>query len=1106
MQHPELRAADDGSTRPDGSPDVSIAAATSLAWQDSPIGLSFGANKFAEFYNAWITATDFVEQKLSKHDVGPVKDSFAFSPAILREFDAKKPDGVINRFGDNVASLGVLAYDVDGDQVYGEATQRLIGAGYAFAGYSSYSHMRERCEKKTGETKPPAARFRIVIFLARPVVGSVAEMKHVVQSVGRELGIKYDASKVSPESLFYLPRHDGSEESSMHAFIDLSHFDGTPLDPTPFMEAAAQELASIAAKREENRRARAEREAKDSALEEADPTEYVRPSFATPWLEEFRRLCGPFFDIQAFALAYVDGAREGSPVEMPCPNQHNHTDGGDGRPTAYVYNASEDSEHDSPHIGCLHATCKSTMRTWDFVDLICLDQGVTLADALGFATLKGKRRYARYRGLPYRFVRFRGSVCEKKFPKGKSESDEDAKPIIVPITANFDVVGRVEDEHGQNKGTEIEFGDENGRRITYVVRDADLHSDDGKATRAALASIGLKVETNKKNEFNRLMNGLISGRTIVVVSKPGWHRLSTDEPVYLTAAGKVIGAKCSENWRLADGAGAEDRKGEKGTPDGWLTDVVGAAEVSQAWAPHHAFGLMVGIAGPLVTLVGSSSFAFYFQGDSSRGKSTTQHIIAACAGNPKHGEGTAFTCKATVNAVERLAAIANDATLGLDEIGAAPSGFVADFVFSFAGGTGKARMSRDASRVGVRYTWGGIATLSGEASIEAYLNKGRRRGAASEKLTAGGTVRLQTIPFRNRAEARNLATVHGLERALKQNYGHALPEFVRFLIAKGYPLDPTRLRARLDELTEQLARGKTVVEQRAARQFAVVWLAGELAKEAGLLGSIDIEKIIKGWAWAAFVGSDDAQGLSTLERGIEALKSWRISNPQLIDALPFDLAKATKEWEEKKANETAFDPVGEPPKDRPPSKPGFAGTWAWIGPDERGYVLYLLKDRLPEILGDTVAADEIIAELKNRGALWLQNRNTSWAAIPRVGAARHYRIYLKVLEGDLTEDVRVNQEKDNSPVQANQGWSDAIKALEAAPKSPRELKAILSPEAVRAILGRAGMALDGTLCSAALAQTVYVVDEGRYVIKRVGLTQGRGFLFRAERAPADRAA
>jgi hypothetical protein len=206
-------------------------------WRDAPFELSFAERKTSNAHNHKCTARRFVEDKLSKHKELPEKGTYGFSCALIDDTPHVNDKGERkgkNLRNDNAKAWSVLAFDVDGTQSYGDATQKLRDDGAAFCGYSSYSHT---------ESVP---KFRIVIFLRAPYAFDPDDhalacevFSNAYLVVGAHFGLKFDASCKNAASLFYLPSHNDSEEACRTAFCDTAAFEsGEPFDFTPYVEAA----------------------------------------------------------------------------------------------------------------------------------------------------------------------------------------------------------------------------------------------------------------------------------------------------------------------------------------------------------------------------------------------------------------------------------------------------------------------------------------------------------------------------------------------------------------------------------------------------------------------------------------------------------------------------------------------------------------------------------------------------------------------------------------------------------------------------------------------------------------------------------------------------
>src|SRR5262249_10933984 len=117
--------------------------------------------------------------------------------------------------------------------------------------------------------------------------------------------------------------------------------------------------------------------------------------------------------------------------------------------------------------------------------------------------------------------------------------------------------------------------------------------------------------------------------------------------------------------------------------------------------------------------------------------------------------------------------------------------------------------------------------------------------------------------------------VNALKRACATYHGTAGPAFVSFLCNKCGPAGvlAKRLRAELDEATRLLTpEGAGEEAGRVARKFALVWVAGKLACEAGVLpfAAEEVEGAVGVMLgrWLA------VHGMGSMERALEQLRSF----------------------------------------------------------------------------------------------------------------------------------------------------------------------------------------------------------------------------------------
>jgi hypothetical protein len=177
-------------------------------------------------------------------------------------------------------------------------------------------------------------------------------------------------------------------------------------------------------------------------------------------------------------------------------------------------------------------------------------------------------------------------------------------------------------------------------------------------------------------------------------------------------------------------------------------------------------------------------------------------------------------------------------------------------------------MSADAS-LRDSYTWSTFAILSGECSLEEKV-----RGDGGEWV-AGMAVRIVDIDVTGVNRNVNADTLRAIND-VEHHYGHAGPAFVRALIEHGIHRQAPALRDRILKAARLLAGGDTADSAtiRAATPLALLWIAGELAKNFGLLpDTADIKGVVQ-WGWDRFKTSTDAAALDPESQTIANLRGW----------------------------------------------------------------------------------------------------------------------------------------------------------------------------------------------------------------------------------------
>lgn len=328
-----------------------------------------------------------------------------------------------------------------------------------------------------------------------------------------------------------------------------------------------------------------------------------------------------------------------------------------------------------------------------------------------------------------------------------------------------------------------------------------------------LLNLGVKVNPKSRQLLIEYLNSHNPDRRVLAATKTGWH---CDNTVFVLP-NKIIGDG-DVRFQSRD-FHVEDFR-QAGAFEAWRDGVAAYCTGN----PMLILSVSATLAGPMLNLVNLKQGGLHFFGDSSIGKTTALLMASSCWSDAKFMR----TWRATANGIEGAAALVNDNTLILDEISEADPRDVGEIVYSVGNGTGKSRANRDGNSRPVK-NWRVILLSSGERTLSTTMAEGGKR------TKAGQEVRLLDIPCKR--EYGLFDTLHGFQSgreladALKANatlhHGHAGPLFVEKLIA-----DTRNYVEALEQIAKQPEfQAKTGIEGRAAKTFALIALAGELAIE-----------------------------------------------------------------------------------------------------------------------------------------------------------------------------------------------------------------------------------------------------------------------------------
>ena len=285
-----------------------------------------------------------------------------------------------------------------------------------------------------------------------------------------------------------------------------------------------------------------------------------------------------------------------------------------------------------------------------------------------------------------------------------------------------------------------------------------------------------------------------------------------------------------------------------GTVEGWA-EAIKPAGMSSAMT----FLAVVPFAAPCLRLLKRPSFGFMLYGPAKIGKSTATLISGSVFGFADESSLPSFS--ATRTAIGELGAVFNDMVLPINEFGAATGNAaeLASFLKALAYQSGESKTKRystilqQTGAVSRPEQARGIFVINNEVSASQIARASRRRRFEGE------AIRLIDLPLR----ASDQKTVFDLSKkpndvalskkrcqqireGIAKNHGKASRKFVEHLVRNAEQAKATLLAA-IDGFSADLPEGATPESNHMADSFALVYAAGALAIELGILPFTEVQ-------------------------------------------------------------------------------------------------------------------------------------------------------------------------------------------------------------------------------------------------------------------------
>ena len=407
---------------------------------------------------------------------------------------------------------------------------------------------------------------------------------------------------------------------------------------------------------------------------------------------------------------------------------------------------------------------------------------------------------------------------------GLSKGDS-PQPVDTWICGEMQIVAIARDKAGRSFGQVLRFKNKLHQWQVWNMP-TRLLAGRGDELLKELFDMGLGFNYHKRAQIAAYISSVTPDKTIWTAAQVGWF----DDSNSFVLPDATLG-KGADDILFQTESNNHQEYSVAGTLDAWRGGVAALCVGN----PLLMFTVSVAFAGALLKPCNMDGVGFHIFGESSRGKTTGLKLAASVWG---HWEKYKRVWKATANGLEGAAALFNDGLLTLDEIGDGDPKEISDALYLLGNGSGKQRANVLGNAKAVK-TWRVAVLSNGEKTIEAHL--------AQKGLTmkAGQLVRFLQLPLFGQYGAfdalHGYPDGRGFADAIVKNGAKHYGAAGRCWLDK-LTHDPETLAtcsAQLDDALKRVAEQFGVLtpqEARAAKAFALVGLAGELATDYGVTG------------------------------------------------------------------------------------------------------------------------------------------------------------------------------------------------------------------------------------------------------------------------------
>jgi len=441
----------------------------------------------------------------------------------------------------------------------------------------------------------------------------------------------------------------------------------------------------------------------------------------------------------------------------------------------------------------------------------------------------------------------------------KDDAADFAIPLHSPLRLRSSVTYPDRKVQGRDavRGVVVEFEDDKGaiRTLTFQRSDALSPTTNKDGMIQDLCNGGAVFTREGRDRFQNIVlssGGLADGGSIF--DYPGCR----GPDFFISAGGEVIGETNLDAGLANPLSGIKTQ----GTLEKWCEATASAfCDEIVKKAPQIPAALIWGFVSPLVDRAREEmSFIMALSGRTTRLKTYSLRIMASIWGTTlPNGDGDAkevgllVTFNATPGKMMQYAIARSGCGLALDDSTLIAAEKLGPFLYQMATGSERGRMYEDGGM------WRLGCIITSEVPIQQFLKAG------NYDPPPGLMSRVVEIPILDdRVSDKPIDKLAGAF----DNFGHAGPAFARAMQTGGW--DKDKIKNGVKERLAKLLDGAGASEQarRAARGVAFIWLAGDIAKDAGLIpATFDVA------AFAASLLSRVASGADTASDDIGRVKN-----------------------------------------------------------------------------------------------------------------------------------------------------------------------------------------------------------------------------------------